>query len=414
MSSEQGSPSADRSCGRLAENLMLFARTLRAAGLPVGPGSVLTALEAVRVTGLSRRDDFYWTLFAVFVSRREHREIFDQAFHLFWRNPKMLERMMRLLLPEITVPRAADQESVELGRRVLDAIAGQKEGVHEVDEDKLEIEVDASHTWSDREVLRTLDFESMSSEELALARKAIAGLRLPIQQVTTRRFRCATRGRTSDLRASLRASLRSGSATIPLRWKERRRRHPPLVILCDISGSMDRYSRMLLHFLHAVTNDRDRVHSFLFGTRLSNVTRHLRHKDVDLALDRIAANVEDWSGGTRIATCLADFNANWSRRVLGQGALVLMITDGLDRDGRHDLGAEMERLHKSCRSLIWLNPLLRYDRYEPRARGAQAMLPHVDHFCAAHNLASLEELTALLSRPLVRRQEGVTQWLEAM
>jgi hypothetical protein len=177
---------------------------------------------------------------------------------------------------------------------------------------------------------------------------------------------------------------------------------------------MSRYSRMLLHFLHAITNDRDRVHSILFGTRLTNVTRYLRHKDVDVALEQIASHVVDWSGGTRIGACLHDFNSHWSRRVLGQGAVVLLITDGLDRDNAEGLEKEMERLHKSCRRLIWLNPLLRYDGYEPKSLGAKAISPHVDDFRPVHNLESLGALTKVLSRPVVRRQEGVSQWLETV
>ena len=358
--------------GRLSENILAFARTLRAAGLPVGPGSVLTALEAVRTTGLTRRDDFYWALHAVFVRRRDQRDLFDQAFYLFWRNPKLLERMMRLLLPEfVAAPDDRREDASEVARRLLDALSGEAPGPDPDDPDEPQCEFDAAFTWSDKEVLYHLDFETMTAEEMALAKRAIARLRLPILQVPTRRFRpTATRG-SVDLRASLRATLRSGGDAIALRRRTRQRRHPPLVILCDISGSMSRYSRMLLHFMHAVTNDRDRVHTFLFGTRLTNITRTLRHRDVDLALERVADGVEDWSGGTRIGTCLEDFNRHWARRVLAQGALVLFISDGLDRENTATLGREIERLHRSCRRLIWLNPLLRYDMYEPKAQGAR-------------------------------------------
>ena len=169
------------------------------------------------------------------------------------------------------------------------------------------------------------------------------------------------------------------------------------MILADISGSMDRYSRMLVHFMHAITNDRDRVHSFVFGTRLTNITRQLRYRDVDIALAKVGDLVEDWSGGTRIGHCLDDFNRNWSRRVLGQGAIVLLITDGLDRDAGEGLDAAMERLQKSCRRLIWLNPLMRYDGYAPSATGARAIVKHVDDFRTVHNLASLEDLGAALA-----------------
>ncbi len=397
--------------GRLAENVMHFARALRVAGLPVGPGKLLQAVEAVEAVGIARRDDFYWALHAVFVNRRDQREIFDQAFHVFWRNPRFLEKMMHLLLPEMTLAEGMAEPEKPLSQRVADAFfpgEGRREGGREE-----QIEIDAVLTWSDQEVLRQQDFETMSAEEMALAKKAIAAMRLPIQQVATRRYRADRRGRRADLRASLRAALRAGSQSIPLRWKSQRRRPPPLVVLCDISGSMSRYSRMLLHFMHAITNDRDRVHTFLFGTRLTNITRQLRHKDVDEALEKVSAQVLDWGGGTRIGACLHDFNSRWSRRVLGQGALLLLISDGLDREGARDLGREMERLHKSCRRLIWLNPLLRYDAYAPKSQGARAMMPHVDAFRPVHNLESLAQLTEVLGRAGSRREEGVTEWREA-
>jgi len=233
-------------------------------------------------------------------------------------------------------------------------------------------------------------------------------MRLPIMAVPTRRLSPDPHGRRVDMRASLRASLRSGGG-VPLRHRSPKLRHPPLVVLCDISGSMSRYSRMFLHFMHAITNDRDRVHTFVFGTRLTNITRHLRHRDVDVALEKVAEGVEDWSGGTRIGHCLHDFNANWSRRVLGQGAVVLMISDGLDRDAGEGIGDEVERLHKSCRRLIWLNPLLRYAGFEPKSKGIKALLPHVDDFRTVHNLASLGDLAAALAqeRPGRRKQYEV-------
>ena len=405
---------ARRDGGRLAENIMHFARTLRAAGMPVGPGKVLTAVRAVEMVGLRRRDDFYWTLHAVFVNRRDQKELFDQAFHVFWRNPKILERMLGLLLPSLRIP--DDDHSRALNRRLAEALRGKQLGeadsAREREED--EIEINSILTFSDKEVLQTIDFEKMSTDELASAKRAIAAMRLPIMDLPTRRFRPAQTGRRADLRATMRAALRSGSDVIPLKWKTRRRRHPPLVVLCDISGSMSRYSRMLLHFMHAVTSDRDRVSSFVFGTRLTNITRYLRQKDVDVALEQVSEVVLDWSGGTRIGGCLHDFNTNWSRRVLGQGAVVLFISDGLDRDNAQGLRAEIERLHKSCRRLIWLNPLLRYDGYEPKSLGAQVIVPHVDDFRTVHNLESLSELTAVLSRPVTRRHEGVSEWLEAM
>jgi uncharacterized protein len=391
--------------GRFAVNIMHFARALRAAGMPVGPGKVLDALRAVEAIGVGRRSDFYWTLHAVFVNRRDQRELFDQAFHIFWRKPDLLEKAMQLLLPQIEAEAVTPQE---VARRLAEALAPQKapgEGEAPADAEET-IELDATLTFSAKEVLQHKDFEDMSADEIAQARALIRAMRLPIRTVPTRRFHPDPRGWRVDLRRTLRRSLHGGGAMIDLARKRRIRRHPPLVILCDISGSMSRYSRLALHFIHALTSDRDRVHSFLFGTRLTNITRHLRHRDVDVALDRISENVPDWSGGTRIGHSLAEFNRRWSRRVLGQGALVLLISDGLDREGAVGLEEEIERLHKSCRRLIWLNPLLRYEAYKPQAQGAKAMIKHVDDFRPIHNLQSMRDLAVALSQLGSRGQES--------
>ncbi len=385
--------------GKLAANILHFARVLRAAGLPVGPGRVLRGLQAVEDVGLGNRDDFYWALHAVFVSRRDQREIFDQAFHVFWRNPRILEQMMSLVLPPSPMKEAANERQDEISRRLAEALRSGKTETPESDPDaETEVEIDTVMTWSSQEVLQKMDFEKMSAAEIAAAKAAIARMRLPIMKVPTRRYRPQVHGARVDMRATLRAALRTGGSSIPLRFRRRQERHPPLVILCDISGSMSRYSRMLLHFMHAITSDRDRVHSFVFGTRLTNITRMLRYRDVDEALAKIGEEVDDWSGGTRIGVSLHHFNRDWSRRVLGQGAVVLLITDGLDRDAGSGLAFNMERLHKSCRRLIWLNPLLRYDGYEPKSKGAQAMVGHVDHVQTIHNLESLSQLTTSLSR----------------
>jgi uncharacterized protein with von Willebrand factor type A (vWA) domain len=388
--------------GRLLANLMHFARTLRAAGLPVGPGKVIDAVAAVETVGITDRRDFYWTLHAVFVNRPEQRQIFDQAFHLFWRNPELLKKMMGLVLPQLRIE-GQEEEATPMVRRLAEAM--HPEGPDRRETGENELEIDAAMTFSDREQLRGMDFEKMSLAELAQAKAAIARLRLPILDVKTRRFAADPRGHRADLRATMRAALRGGGL-IELKRKSPRRRPPPLVILCDISGSMSRYSRVFIHFTHAVTNDRDRVFTFVFGTRLTNITRYLKHKDIDVALDRVGEAVSDWSGGTRIGRSLAEFNRLWSRRVLGQGAIVLLITDGLDRDAGTGLGREMDRLHRSCRRLMWLNPLLRYEAFEPRSLGMKAMLPYVDEFRPVHNLESLETVIEVLSRPVPRREKA--------
>ena len=381
---------------KLAENIMHFARVLRGAGLPVGPDRVIDALRALQITGVGHRDDFYWTLASVFLDRREHFHVFDQAFHVFWRNPQLLERVMALLLPQAD-SRGEPSEQPPPSNRVADPFAPMALLAREPAPEPPQIQLDATLTFSERETLHQTDFETMTVEELAQAKRLIAGLRLPIPEVHTRRLRPDPRGHRIDLRSTLRASARGSADLIPLRRRSPQRRHPPLVVLCDISGSMSRYSRMFLHFLHAITNDRDRVHTFLFGTRLTNITRHLRHRDVDVALSAISHAVADWSGGTRIGASLGSFNLRWSRRVLGQNAVVLLISDGLDRDSGADLSEAMDRLHRSCRKLIWLNPLLRYDAFRPAAAGVRLMLPHVDAFLPAHNLDSLIDLARALA-----------------
>ena len=399
--------------GLLSENIMHFGRVLRRAGLPIGPGQVLAALRAVEAVGLGSRVDFYWTLHSVFVNRRDQRELFDQAFHIFWRNPDILERMMQIMLPDSGGAQQAAEDAEEISRRLAEALNPNQDGGDDSEEGEEENTFDATLTWSAGEVLGDKDFEKMSSEEIRDALDAIWRMRLPIMEVPTRRFRAHPSGGRIDMRRSLRAALRSGSDYIPLMKRKRRTRHPPLVIICDISGSMERYSRMMLHFMHAITNDRDRVHTFLFGTRLTNVTRYLRYKDVDAALERVGEAVLDWSGGTRIGHSVHEFNQNWSRRVLTQGAVTVLISDGLDRDEGTGLALEMERLHKSCRRLIWLNPLLRYEGFEPKSVGIRTILPHVDEFRTIHNLDSMRDLTRVLGAEPPRNLESMARWRSA-
>ncbi|AWK86984.1 vWA domain-containing protein [Azospirillum thermophilum] len=401
-------PAARKPGDRLALNLMHFARALRAAGLPVGPGKLLEAIEAVEAVGLGNRADFYWALHAVLVTRHDQSELFDQAFHVFWRNPDILKRMMAMMLP--TVRTEATTNQPEMSQRVADALREAAPGVEAPE--KTEIELEASFTVSAAERLQSKDFETMTAAEMAEAKRMLARIALPVAEATTRRFRPDPSGPRVDPRATLRRMLRAGGDLTDLARRRRRTRPPPLVVLCDISGSMTRYSRMLLHFMHAVTNDRDRVHSFVFGTRLTNITRHLRHKDVDVAVDAVSQAVADWSGGTRIGSALRSFNRVWARRVLGQGAIVLLITDGLDRDAGEGLADEADRLHKSCRRLVWLNPLLRWEGFAPKSSGIRALLPHVDDFRAAHSLNSLAELADVLSREGPRRHEGMRRWLK--
>jgi len=382
--------------GSLATNVIAFTRVLRTAGLPVGPHKALRALEAVAAVGVERRDDLYWALHATLTDRHEQHEVFDQAFHLFWRNPELLKKAMGLMLPAMRADLRKEESNTS--RRLQDALGtAPPPDLDERERKREEIQIDGRLVFSEDEILRAKDFEQMTAAELAEARRLIQGMRLARFAVPTRRFRPAPRGARIDPRRTLRDTVRKGGDVIALARAARRDRPPPIVVLCDISGSMGQYARLLLRFLYALTNDRDRVHVFLFGTRLTNVTRDLRRRDVDEAVARVGREVPDWDGGTRIGQCLAEFNKTWSRRVLGQGAIVLLISDGLDRDAGDGLRPQMERLRKSCRRLIWLNPLLRWSGYEPKAKGAAVMIDQVDEFRPIHNLDSLQALADALS-----------------
>src|SRR6201988_3505943 len=380
-----------QSSGRLAENIVYFARALRAAGIPVGPGAVLDALAAVEAAGVGTRDDFYWTLHAVFVKRHEHTLLFDQAFRIFFRRRSSIDKLLAAMLPQ--APR--EEEKPPPGaQRIQEALLS---GLGEPEQKPPDVEVDARLTVSDREVLQKKDFAQMTAAEILAAKEAIKRLVLALDEVKTRRLAPHRHGHLVDMRRTLRASLKAGGAVIDLKYLGPRSKSPPLVALLDISGSMSQYTRLFLHFLHAVTDARKRVHTFLFGTRLTNVTRALKAKDPDEALAAVGANVADWSGGTRIATSLHAFNKLWARRVLTQGAIVLLITDGLERDPDDRLGFEIDRLHRSCRRLIWLNPLLRFSGFEARAKGIRTIVPHVDELRPIPNLDSMAELGRALS-----------------
>jgi uncharacterized protein len=380
--------------GHIAENIAFFGRALRAAGIPVGPRTMLDAVEAVQVAGIGGRDDLYWCLHSVFVTRREHSVLFDQAFRLFWRRRSLVEKMIQMLSP--FSPLKEDKPQPKPLQRVAEAMFG-KVRDQEVRE-KPKLELDARQSASDIEVFKSKDFEKMTADEIRQAKEDIRKLVLPMDSVPTRRWRSDHHGKRIDPRRSFRATLRSGGDGIMLEHKSRSVVHPPIVALCDISGSMGDYSRLFLHFLHALPMCGRKVHSFLFATDLSNVTRMLAaHRDPELALAECSRGVRDWEGGTRISAMLTSFNRQWARRVLTGGAIVLFISDGLERDMTPQLATEMARLKRSCRRLIWLNPLLRYDAFEARASGIRALLPHVHEFRPIHSLNAMRDLCQALA-----------------
>lgn len=383
----------------LWERITNFGRVLRGAGLVLGPAQIVQGFQALDVVDITQREQFYWALHASWVKREEDREIFHEAFRLFWRGP---DRPVNRVLEELLASRrlTPERRPAHTQRRVWDALAGERASPLEPPKpsDPSASKI-ARLAFADIEVLQEKDFEQMTARELAEAERLVARLRFPVRDLTTRRWRAVSSGGAIDMRRTLRESFRGGHDHIPLKRRQRRRRPPPIVVLCDISGSMAGYTRMLLRFLHALTNDRDRVHTFLFGTRLSNITRVLRHRDAEVALWELGRRVRDWEGGTRIGACLGEFNLRWSRRVLGQGAWVLLITDGLDRADPEVLEREMGRLGRSARKLIWLNPLLRFSEFRPEARGIRAILPHVDEHRPIHNLSSLASLADALAGP---------------
>jgi uncharacterized protein with von Willebrand factor type A (vWA) domain len=380
------------SCGHLADNVVHFTRVLRAAGLPVGADRALLALEALRVAGIESRRDFHATLRACLIDRGEHRALFDQAFEVFWKDPDLLGQVLRMMLPVAPATVAAPAERAN--RRLAEALSRRTGTARQTAQPV------ALPSWSERERLRSIDFDAMTSAEWLAARRMVATLDPFFARRVTRRFEPSARGARIDFRRLLRTAARDGGdAALP---RTRPRTRPaPLTVIVDISGSMARYSRMFLHFIHALASGPRaaelRLHAFVFGTRLTAITRHVRARDPDEALARVAGAVPDWSGGTRIGECLHDFNRQWARRVLAGGSTVLLVTDGLERGDVARLARETERLAKSCRELVWLNPLLRYEEFEPRALGIAAMLPHVHRFLPVHNLRSLEALAEVLT-----------------
>ncbi len=381
--------------GKLGDNIVHFARVLRAAGLPVGPDRVVVALQALALAGVDERTRVHATLSAVLIDRHEHQPVFDSAFNAFWQDPKLFERLMYLTLPK--VQGLGTKENQKRQNRVQDALAGtqaRRNAEAQMPNEDEKIDLEAVLTFSDSERLQRTDFETMTAEEFALAKKIAETLPLPVPPVLTRRHEASARG-TLDLQAMARHSARDPFSTT-LAYRRRTRRDAPLVVLCDISGSMQRYSRVFLHWVHALTRKHGNVSTFTLGTRLTSITRSLKHRDADEALAAAGALAADWHGGTRLKTCLAEFNRVHARRVLTGNASVLLFTDGLERDDGGGLGDEARTLKRMARKVVWLNPLLRYDGFEPRAAGIRAILPHVDAFLPAHNLNSLRDLAQAL------------------
>jgi len=393
-------------------NLLRFGRRLRSAGLAIGSGQILEFVAALERVTLRRYDDVYFAARATLVTRPEQLTAFKAEFERFWQD-LLQEQMMPLEeyltddeeragkakrgdTPDEHRKSQGEPGSSQQSERNVLAIEGVDESGDISDSEDFETPPEDVLLFSSREALRKKDFSQFSDEEIAEARRIMARMSWRLSTRETRRRQGAPHGGFIDYRKTLRGSLRQGGMPLELKWRNRKRRMRPLVLICDISGSMDRYSRMLLRFVHALEQGLDAVEVFVFGTRLTRITRELRGRDVDRAIADVVASVDDWSGGTRIGDAIKTFNFEWSRRVLRSGATVVVISDGWDRGDPDLLGDEMARLQRSCRRLIWLNPLLGAPGYQPLTQGIRAALPSIDHFLPVHNLKSLETLAELL------------------
>ncbi|RMG98084.1 MAG: VWA domain-containing protein [Chloroflexi bacterium] len=379
--------------GQLLHNLVLFGRLLRALGLDVNPGRMIDLAEALGYVEIGRKTDFYYTARSLLVHRREDIPLFDYAFDLFWRKPaeqgvEITGGLLRRSHPEmqpIIAPPSLQEPSA----------ANNDDSDNEPEETQEIIEV--TQTYSRREILRQKDFADLTEEEVREIKRMMAEMVWELGERRTRRQKPGA-GRQLDLRRSLRRNLRYGGEMVELPRRQPKFKPRPLVIIADISGSMERYTRLLLHFIYSLAAGLEQhVEAFVFSTRLTRITRQLQGRDIDRALHEVAHAVPDWAGGTRIGDALKAFNFRWGRRVLGQGAVVLLISDGWDRGDPTLLRQEIGRLQRSAYRLIWLNPLLGSPRYEPLTRGMQAALPYIDDFLPVHNLSSLADLATHLA-----------------
>ena len=381
----------DASNTSFTDHVIAFGRALRRLGFRIGPSHITTALEAVQAVGVTRKDDVKAALKSCFVQRKEERELFDQAFHLFWKAPSQVPDVMKWLLQTTHIPNSVESKGYN---RVQEALTEKPPSERPEPEEQPEahIEIDQIVTYSASERLRKKDFDAFSNEEIAAAKRYMQKLTWPVPPYPVRRFSQSSKGQRLNLRQTTRRALQNHGEFIELRKKGPLYRMRPLVLLCDISGSMERYARMLLHFMYAVVQHQQRVESFVFGTRLTRITHHLQKKDIDDALDTVSKHVFDWSGGTKIGESIKAFNYTWLRRVLKSTSIVMIISDGWDRGDTGILHREIGRLSRSCHRLIWLNPLMGFEGYEPLTQGMQAALPFVDDLLPVHNLHSLEQL----------------------
>lgn len=395
--------------GKLLHNLVLFGRLLRALGMDVNPGRMIDLVEALGHVAIGRKADFYFTARSLLVHHKDDLELFDLAFERFWKRPfadgELIDLFNQFPQPEtpdtlVTLPPLLPEPPPE-GDNADNDEEGETQEIIEV-----------TRTYSDQEILGRKDFAELTADEMRAIKQLMGEMVWKLGLRRTRRQRPG-HGKGLDLRRSLRKNLRYGGEIMEWPRREPKFKPRPLILVADISGSMERYTRLLLHFLYSLAEGLDqKVEVFVFSTRLTRITRQLRGRDVDKALKEVAHAVPDWAGGTRIGEAVKGFNFRWGRRVLGKGAVVVLISDGWDRGDPALLDAEMGRLQRSCHRLIWLNPLLGSARYEPLTRGMQAALPHIDDFLPVHNLASLADLATHLAQLTAEKRPFRRQTLQ--
>ena len=382
---------------RLHNAITVFGRFLRQAGWHVGTGEIMSAIEASSKIDPSNRYDFRDSLKACFITNHKMIPLFDQLFDLYWRNPDKIEnvsdilrRLHRSRSNDAGLPTVKDQVK-ELYSKRVEGFKDKKDD-KEVEEGEFDV-----FLYSPQEILREKRFDAYTAEEYDEAKKFISQWTLEFGERKLRRLEKGRSPYRLNIRDTIRKNIFPTQDFIQLDWKDRKTKQRPLVVLTDISGSMDHYSRILLHFIYTVHSVNKWVEAFTFGTRLSRITHYLRKKDANDSLELINGSVKDWSGGTKIGETLETFNRIWARRVLSGGAIVLVISDGWDTGNIELLGKETDRLHRSCHRLVWLNPNLGYEDFKPLTQGLQAILPHVDDFLPIHNLNSLIDLVDILS-----------------
>ena len=382
--------------GHILHNLMLFGETLRRLGLDFGSGNMLDLVKATETVPIGRRQDFRWAARCLLVHRKQDFPLFDDAFQIFWRRPahgistrdlRSMGEERRFRNPQVGPPVAGDEGAGDLTGELPEGMPA----------------VDMSQTYSAWEVLRQKDFADYTPMEMAQARTMMSELSWDLGRRRTRRTQVGD-GEELDWRRTFRQNLKYGGELLELSKRQRKDKTRPLVLICDVSGSMEQYTRLLLHFIHTIAGDLGRVEAFLFATRLTRITRYLNYRSIDQAVNEVARAVPDWAGGTRIGEAIKTFNFSWGRRTLGSGPVVLIISDGWDRGEPELLSREMSRLQRSCHRLIWLNPLLGSPNYQPLTQGMRAALPYVDDFLPVHNLNSLEALAQHLNSLPPRKQ----------